>query len=211
MVLSTGWIAEEVALEFPDLQVVWVRGISCNVASRDFLDDQLRDLSDRVRGPQTIAMRQSPIGQAFRAFYRQIGLDPDTDRPPAEQAAVKRLIAGGFHPASPIEDALLVAVVETQVPVWAIDDGGVTGELGIRTAQRNEPLGASQAKQIPEGTLVVADDRVVVAELFGRVAPDYQPQSETAKVCLFSIQAPGVPYIHVDEALRTAATILQKS
>jgi DNA/RNA-binding domain of Phe-tRNA-synthetase-like protein len=211
MALSTGWIAEQVRLEFPDLRLVWMRGVERDVGSRPSVEQHLRDLSDRLRGPQTLAMRQSPTGQAFRAFYRQIGLDPDWDRPPAEQAAIRRLLDGGFQPASAIEDALLVALVETGVPVWALDDTRITGELGIRTAQQNEPLGADRARPLHEGTLVVADDRAAVAQLFGEAAPNYGAQSQTDTVALFSIQVPSVPYIHVDEALRTTSAILQKS
>jgi DNA/RNA-binding domain of Phe-tRNA-synthetase-like protein len=211
MALSTGWITERVRLEFPDLRLIWVRGVVRDVGSRSFVDEHLRDLSDRFRGPQTLAMRQSLTGQAFRAFYRQIGLDPDWDRPPAEQAAIRRLLDGGFQPASAIEDALLIALVETGVPVWALDDPRITGELGIRTALPNEPLGTDEATPLHEGTLVVADDRAAVAQLFGQVAPSYGARSQSDTIALFSIQAPGVPYIHVDEALRTTTAILQKS
>ena len=35
-------------------------------------------------------MRTKPIPQAYRAFFRQIGLDPDVDRIPSEEAARRR-------------------------------------------------------------------------------------------------------------------------
>ena len=42
-------------------------------------------------------MRTQPIPHAYRAFFRQIGLDPDIDRIPSEEAAVARLLHGGFR------------------------------------------------------------------------------------------------------------------
>ena len=64
-------------------------------------------------------MRTKPVPQAYRAFFRQIGLDPDVQRIPSEQAALARLVQGGFRSVDLIADACLIALVETGVPVAA--------------------------------------------------------------------------------------------
>ena len=47
---------------------------------------------------------------------------PTTSRTPVEAAVVDRLLHGGFRSRGLLDDALLLAVVETGVPVWALDD-----------------------------------------------------------------------------------------
>ena len=54
-------------------------------------------LSNRYRGASVVAMRTQPIPHAYRAFFRQIGLDPDVTRIPSEEAAVARLLHGRFR------------------------------------------------------------------------------------------------------------------
>ena len=84
-------------------------------------------------------MRTKPIPQAYRIFFRQIGLDPDVTRIPSEEAAVARLLHGEFRSAGLIPDACLVALIETGVPVWALDADVVDeGGLGIRTATADD-------------------------------------------------------------------------
>ena len=82
-------------------------------------------------------MRTQPIPHAYRAFFRQVGVDPDAARIPAEAAAVGRLVHGRFESRDALADALLIALVETGVPVWALDAGVVdSGSLGIRVSRR---------------------------------------------------------------------------
>src|SRR5207248_5419308 len=96
---------------------------------------RLKALSNRYRGASVVAMRTQPIPHAYRAFFRQIGLDPDTDRIPSEEAAVARLLYGGFRSSNLVDDALLIALIETGVPVWAVDAELVdAGGLGIQTS-----------------------------------------------------------------------------
>ena len=129
--------------EFPGLRLRWtaldarVRGSSREVARR------LRDLSDRYRGAGVVAMRTQPIPHAYRAFFRHVGVDPDAAWIPAEAAAVGRLLHGRFESRDALADALLIALVETGVPVWALDAGIVDGDsLGIRTAVAGTGSGA---------------------------------------------------------------------
>ena len=118
-------------------------------------------------------MRTQPIPHAYRAFFRQIGLDPDASRIPSEEAAVARLLQGGFRSRDLLADALLIALVETGVPVWALDADLVdAGGLGIRTTVTGERFGSVESP-LPEGRLVVADAHRAHALLFGPMAPGH--------------------------------------
>ena len=129
-------------------------------------------MSDRFRGPQAVVMRQRPVPWAYRVFFRHIGLDPDEHRTPVEALALERLKAGGFKSRSLLDDALTVAVMETGVPVWALDADRVDGELALRPAERGERFGGGEyASDVPAGRLLVADDAGPVGVLFGALAP----------------------------------------
>jgi DNA/RNA-binding domain of Phe-tRNA-synthetase-like protein len=136
-------------------------------------------------------------------------VDPDEERTPVEAAALARLKHGGFRSQGIVADALLLAVVETGVPVWALDDARVDGPLGIRPATPGERLGRGEpASDVAPGRLVVADDSGPLAQLFGDVAPQHVVGPDTTAMRLFSVQAPGVPGIHVEEALWTCTEAL---
>src|SRR5205085_5468152 len=101
------------------------------------------------------------------AFFRQIGLDPDVNRIPSEEAAVARLVEGQFRSRDIIHDALLIALVETGVPVWALDADLVhAGGLGIRASVAGDRLGGGDAgDRLAPGRLVVLDAEAVHALL----------------------------------------------
>jgi DNA/RNA-binding domain of Phe-tRNA-synthetase-like protein len=165
-------------------------------------------MSSRFRGPQAVAMRQEPIPWAYRVFYRHIGLDPDADRTPVEHAAVQRLIQGAFKSRNRLDDALLIALVETGVPIWALDAATVEGALSIRLTGTGERLGRDAGAALVSGRLVVADERSPLAVLFGDLAPDHVVTSHTTRMTLFTVQVQGVPEIHVEEAIYTCVEIL---
>lgn len=202
-VIEEGWIAAEVSAEFPDLRLRWIE--IDGPATRDTseaLRARLRLLSNRFHGAQAIAMRSDPIPLAYRAFFRGIGLDPDATRTPVEAAAMTRLMEGGFTSHGRLADALLIALVETGVPLWAVDSAALDGPLGIRQAAHSERLGAGQyANDIVPGTLVVADAGGVVGILFGDLAPERVPRGPCPQISVFTVQVDGVPELHVEEAL----------
>jgi DNA/RNA-binding domain of Phe-tRNA-synthetase-like protein len=168
----------------------------------------LRGLSNRYHGAGVVAMRTQPVPHAYRAFFRQIGLDPDANRIPSEEAALARLLQGGFYSRDLTADALLIALIETGVPVWALDAQQVDpGGLGIRSTVSGERFGSS-AHRLPAGRLVVADARRVQALLFGAIAPGHEPAQRCKRVVLFSVGVDGVPQIHIEEALWTAVEVL---
>jgi DNA/RNA-binding domain of Phe-tRNA-synthetase-like protein len=187
MSFARGLIAPELAAEFPGLRLHWTElEVQVRASPRE-LRRRLRELSDRVAGAGVVAMRTQPIPHAYRAFYRQVGLDPDAARVPSEEAAVRRLLQGRFQSRGTLQDALLIALIETGVPVWALDRAAVDlASLGIATA---------------EGRLVVADAVRVHATLFGEPAAESVAGTGSQRIVLYAVAVEGVPAIHVEEAL----------
>lgn len=207
-----GWIDPQVAEELPKLRLWELRVQARDGPSPPSLRERLRLLSDRFHGAKAIAMRREPVPHAYRVLFRHLGIDPDEERTPVEAAALARLKHGGFRSHGVVADALLLAVVETGVPVWALDDDRVEGPLGIRPATPGERMGrADLASDVAPGRLVVADAAGPLAQLFGDVANGHAPGTETTAIRLFSVQAPGVPGIHVEEALWTCTEALDST
>ncbi len=207
--LDAGWIDTDVREEFPQLRLVSVVQPTLAGRSPKELRDRLKLLSNRFTGAHAITMRRRPIPQAYRVFFRHIGLDPDATRTPIEAAALDRLWRGGFRAKGRLEAAVLIGLIETGVPVWALDDDRVDGPLGIRPAQAGERLGTGElASDLPEGRLVVADAARPVAVLFGDLAPSHAADRSTVRARIFSVQVAGVPSIHVEEALWTTVEAL---
>jgi DNA/RNA-binding domain of Phe-tRNA-synthetase-like protein len=211
MSVVPGVIAPELRAEFPGLRLDWTALDARVRASPPELRRRLRALSDRYLGAGVVAMRTQPVPHAYRAFFRQVGLDPDAARIPSEEVAVRRLVKGGFQSRDLMHDALLVALIETGVPVWALDAGTVDAEsLGIRLAAAGDRLGrAADAPVVSPGQLVVADAANVHAALFGAPASEYAPGPRTRRVVLFAVGVAGVPAIHVEEALWVAVEVLK--
>ena len=143
-----GWRAREIERELPGLGLIVMqariaRPGSLNARSPAGVEDRLRELSNRFRGARAVTLRREPVPAAYRAFFRHVGLDPDVVRTPIEAVALDRMLRGGLHSGGLIEDSLLIALVDTGVPVWALDAAAVDGPLGIRTSVEGEPLGRS--------------------------------------------------------------------
>ncbi len=118
---------------------------------------------------------------AYRVFFRQIGLDPDVVRTPIEAALMERMLRGGFPTGGLIEDVLLIALLDTGVPVWALDADSLDGPLGIRASSEGEVLGrGADAAELPAGRLVVADSSAALAVLFGEAAGRTSPRPHAA-------------------------------
>jgi DNA/RNA-binding domain of Phe-tRNA-synthetase-like protein len=142
------------------------------------------------------------VPHAYRVFFRHIGLDPDEHRTPVEALVLERLRTGGFASRSLLDDALTIAVMETAVPVWALDADRIEGELELRPASRGERLGTGEyANDLPSGRLVLADHAGPVGVLFGALAPGRGVSPATTRMTLLALQVAGVPDIHVEEAL----------
>jgi len=210
ILIRQGWVESALRTEFPGLGLLQTEAPAPGRRSPRELRQRLRYLSDRVHGQRALSMRREPIASAYRVFFRQIGIDPDQHRPPGEAAMLERLRAGWFRSRNIVDDALTVAVVETGVAVRAFDADRVQGELGLRISQAGERLGgAPKGFELPEGTIVIADERDSLGLVFGDTADGRGVSGDTARIALCAVRVEGVPDISVEEALWTCADILQ--
>ncbi len=197
--------------EHPGLRLCSILAPGGPVRSPREIRLRLKQLSSRFSGPRAVSMRSEPIPHAYRVFYRHIGLDPDDPetRTPVEEAAMRRLVEGGFTSHDLVQDAVLLAIVETGVPIWAVDDDTLRGALCVRETTHGERLGTGEyANELPAGRLVVADDAGPVAVLFGELADERRPSRSTTSLRIFALQVDGVPELHVEEALWLCAEAL---
>jgi DNA/RNA-binding domain of Phe-tRNA-synthetase-like protein len=205
---ASGFVEPPVKAEFPGLRLVWLTVPARLGTTTRAVRQRLQALSNRYWGASVVAMRTQPIPHAYRAFFRQIGLDPDVTRIPSEHAAVGRLVQGRFVSRDALHDALLLAVLETGVPVWALDADLVdAGGLGIRTTRPGEAIDPDGRRA--EGRLVVADATRIHALLFGEVADEGRPGPGATRLMLYAIGVAGVPMLHLEEALWTAVEALK--
>jgi DNA/RNA-binding domain of Phe-tRNA-synthetase-like protein len=201
--VEQGAVAAALREEFPELQV-----LSCEVpapagrTSDPGTRERLALLAARMRGGRAVELRREPVPAAYRVFYRHIGIDPDSTRTPVEEAAIARLVEGGHRSRGRLADALLLALLDTGVLVNAIDAGTLDGVPGLRAAAAGERLGEEpQTPPLGAGRLVLADARRALGALFGDLAPDVVPGRRTERLRLVAVRIPGVPSIHVEEAL----------
>jgi DNA/RNA-binding domain of Phe-tRNA-synthetase-like protein len=208
--LHPGWIDDGLAAEWPGLRLAWCDAPAPHGRSPRPLRRRLEGLADSYYGARALSVRREPVPAAYRVFFRQIGIDPDQQRPPSEAAAMRRLMEGGFTTRGWLDDALLLAVLETGVPVWALDADRVQGDLGIRPMAPGERLGDGElAPDLRDGRVVVADAATPLAELFAEhVAPSHAPARGTRRLRLFCLAVAGVPELHVEEAMFVCADAL---
>jgi DNA/RNA-binding domain of Phe-tRNA-synthetase-like protein len=213
---AAGWCAHEVEQELPGLRLFMsdvqvARRGSLTGSSPADIQGRLREMSNRMRGATAIATRRQPVPAAYRVFFRHIGLDPDVVHTPIEAAVLERMLRGGFLSGGLLHDVLRVAMLDTGVPVWALDADGVEGPLGIRSSRAGERLGRSQqALELPAGRLVVADGSAPLAVLFGAIAPGHEAGAGARRLVLFAVQVAGVPELYVEEALWNCRTALER-
>jgi DNA/RNA-binding domain of Phe-tRNA-synthetase-like protein len=208
--VEEGWVATALAEEHPGLRLrsIVVAGVAGG-RSPEALRHRLRVLSSRFAGAEAVLLRSRPVPHAYRVFFRAVGLDPDVARTPIEQAAVDRLVHGGFRSEGAVPDALLIGLLETGVPLWALDDAALDGPLGVREAEAGETLGTgAYADGLPAGRLVVADAARPVAVLFGAIARSHAASPDGGRLRVFAVQVDGVPELHLEEALWSCAEAL---
>src|SRR3954452_17889186 len=117
--LRRGRVDPEVADELPDLGLVLTDVPGRDMRTPRVVKKRLATLSSRFRGARAVTMRQEPVPWAYRVFFRQVGMDPDEQRTPIQSIALARLQHGGFESKGLVADALLIATLETRVPVAA--------------------------------------------------------------------------------------------
>jgi DNA/RNA-binding domain of Phe-tRNA-synthetase-like protein len=212
---TVGWCAQQVAEEMPELHL-----LSCEVRvarpgsltgdSPPDIEARLRAMSSQVRGGRAVGLRREPVPAAYRVFFHQVGMDPDVERTPMEAAVLERMLLGGFPTGGLLEDVLLIALIDTGVPVWALDAESLDGPLGIRSSGEGERLGrSSDAPVLPAGRLVIADASSALAILFGGLAPGQEPAAGARRLALFAVQVDGVPNLYMEEALWSCRSALE--
>ena len=155
-----------------------------------------------------VNLRHQSIPWAYRVFFRHIGLDPDEQRTPVEELALERMRKGGFPSRNLLDDALTIAIAESGVAMRAFDADRVEGVPGIRPSVAGEAL-EGRPGELPQGTLVIADETRPLALLFGALAAGRGVHPKTGRTMLCSIQVKGVPDIAAEEALWLAAGVMR--
>ena len=151
-----GWCEREVQQELPGLGLMFANvevelgPLAHGRLSTPAVLGRLRELSNRWRGARAVNVRQESIPAAYRVFFRHIGLDPDVTRTPIEAAVLERMLDGGFLSEGLLADILTIALIDTAVPVWALDSDTVEGPLGIRLSRPDERLGRG-CRRAPSG------------------------------------------------------------
>jgi DNA/RNA-binding domain of Phe-tRNA-synthetase-like protein len=208
--ISEGKVAPVLREEFPGLALRYAVTEARPGRSPSGVKTHLRYLSNRFYGHRALNLRREPIASAYRVFYRHIGLDPDESRTPIEAASMERLRAGGFKSNGLVDDAITIGIVETGVAMRALDADRISGRLQLRIAQPEERLGGDrQGLQLPDGTLLIADDQVAVGLIFGETSPLHDVTRGTQRVLVCAIQVQGVPDISVEEAIWNSVNVLR--
>jgi len=203
-----GWVGPGLAEECPGLSIVTTTLTTTTGRSPEALRERLRELSDRIAGPQAIQLRQKPIPWAYRVFFRQIGLDPDTTRTPIEQLIFERMHDGRFVSRNRVDDALTIATVEVGVALHAFDADRISGRIGLRLSEEGEAF-EGRVGPLPEGTIVIADEERPLGILFDRTAEGRGVRRGTKRVLVAAIGVRGVPDIALEEALWVAGSALR--
>jgi DNA/RNA-binding domain of Phe-tRNA-synthetase-like protein len=199
--LTRGYVDATLRAEFPELGLVYTEVPVHPRRSPPAVRERLRTASDRFTGAKAVTLRQQPIPWAYRVFFRHVGIDPDERRTPIEAIALERMRAGGFKSQNIVDDALLLATLETGVPVLAFDAAAVDGELGLRVSPGGESLGDLP---LSSGQVVVADRVRAIAVLFGETAEGCGVRRSSERMLLAAVRVKGVPEVSVEEALWVA-------
>jgi DNA/RNA-binding domain of Phe-tRNA-synthetase-like protein len=228
---SVGWCEAQVQEELPHLRIALQpvelpRHVAPSRPSPESVRQRLAALSDRFNGAKAVNLRREPVTAAYRVFFRHIGLDPDAVRTPVEAAVLERMLDGGFLSRCLLADVLLIALLDTGVPVWALDAERIEGEVGVRTSRAGETLGGladalgyggsgeasvaqGDGQPVDAGQLVVADARCALAMLFSDPASAYRPSGRTRRLLLYTLQVGGVPWLTIEESLWICRSALE--
>jgi DNA/RNA-binding domain of Phe-tRNA-synthetase-like protein len=203
-----GWVAPELAEEFPGLGLLYTIVEAGSSRSPEAVKEQLRELSNRFAGAQAINLRQRPIPWAYRVFFRQIGLDPDGTPSPVEQISLDRMKGGRFRSQNRLDDAIVIATMETGAAIRAFDADRVSGRLGLRLSGSEESF-EGRTSPLPDGTIVIADEERPLEVLFGASAESSLVTARSKRTLLVAIQVKGVPGVVLEEALWLAASAMR--
>ena len=198
-------MSDELAAEFPGLRADWLSCQCSDPRCDPGVGERLALLASRFNGRQALELRQQQVPAAYRSFFRQVGLDPEQQPTPIEQAVLGRLLSGGNLPQDRISDGLLLALLETSVPVVAFEAGAVAPPITIRGAEHGELVTDAE---LEPGALILADGQRPLCQLFSAPEPPLAAASESDRLLLVAIAVPGVSEIASDEALTIAAAAI---
>lgn len=206
--MRQGWVAPELAAELPGLGVYSLAVDARPARTPAAVRAQMRELAGRIGGATVVHSRQDTVPWSYRVLWRRLGVDPDTDRTPVEALMVQRLEHGGLPSHGMPDDAIVVATLETGVPIVVVDAATVHGEPGLRPAVAGESLGGAEGA-LRTGEVVYADERAPLARLDGEVARDRAVGEGTTSMLVCALAAAPVSQIEIDEALWIAAELLE--
>jgi hypothetical protein len=160
---------------------------------------RLDALSDRHGGARAITQRTREIPQAYRVQYGD-------RRSPAEELTIKRLIRGQYRSRGVLRDALLIATVDTEVGVYALDGDRVRGVPRLADREIVDDDGPLAPLFADPGATRATGLRAlwVRAPRDARHRPDVAVTRATRHITLYAVTAPGIPDLAVEEALRAA-------
>lgn len=206
--VQSGWIAPELADEHPGLGLYWLTVDARPGRTPHAVRERMRALAGRITGASVIHSRQDSVPWSYRVLWRRLGVDPDVDRTPVEGLMVQRLEHGGLPSRGLPNDAIVVATLETGVPVVVADADKLAGSPGLRPALARETLGGVEGA-LRRGEIVYADERAPLARLDGEVATDRAVGDGTTAMAVCALAAAAVAQIEIDEALWIAADMLE--
>jgi AcrR family transcriptional regulator/DNA/RNA-binding domain of Phe-tRNA-synthetase-like protein len=201
-------VARELLEGFPEIGL-WTAEVPFAAgATPDAVRRRLTASGPGLTAAAAIGAREESTPWAYRVFARRVGADPADARNPVEAAALHRGSADDPEPAGLPDDALMIAVAETGVPVLAFDADELDGELWLRPARAGERVAGGP--EIPPGRPVLADSSRVLATPFGEGPAAAEVGRGTGRVALAAIQVKGVPEVGVEQALWTVVEILRE-
>jgi DNA/RNA-binding domain of Phe-tRNA-synthetase-like protein len=206
--VERGSVAGELAGEFPGLALHWIAVEAGSGPTPPEVRERLREMSNRIGGQKAILMRQEPVPWAYRVFFRQVGIDPDERRTPAEQIVLDRLKHGGFRSRNLLDDAITIATFETGVPLVAFDADRISPPLHLRLAEPGELMG-DVGRPLSCGQIVIADQTCARCVLFADLDPAAGVTPRTGRMSIAAVQVDGVPDIAIEEALWTVEEIVR--
>lgn len=202
-------VANDLRAELPDL-AIWTAAVDARPGRTPAaVARRLRGMRDRLSGARATGVRDESAPWAYRVLARRLGVDPAAVRDPAEQAALHRLDASAVQTGGLPDDALLVAALETGVPLVAFDADALAGTLSLRHARGGERLGGDAGPELTPAGVVIADPAHPRAVLFGDRDTGARPHEGTERLVIAGLQAKGIPDVSMQEALWTAVEILR--
>ena len=197
---ESGWIDRGFAGEFPTLAMRYAIAEARDHRSSEAMRSRLGAQSTRFTGEPALELPRHEIPLAYRALFRQLGMNPDSRPTPVEAISRERVLHGSFRTHGVIADAVLVATLESHLALSVIDAARLDGPLGIRPV-RAEDAGQLPAGEFAVGSMVVADAAGPVAQLFGPPAEAHAVSARTRRVAVIAVGVPGMDPWILDDGL----------